>query len=180
MGAALYGAGLSRQFKTKDVRLQGVAPYAIEVAHEIDAKGSGASSLFEREHELKTDAEPAKQVKTSIFPANARAGVKKTLNMKKLVDFSVLFRYPSPPASSVPSPFSPPSTGPLTGMQRSGRDPRSFGHRPGLRPHEPHQLDRHRLHHLPKRHGQALRPTLRIRHPLGPRRFGRPAHGQSR
>ena len=41
MGAALYGAGLSRQFKTKDIRLHGVAPYAIGAEHEVDAKGSG-------------------------------------------------------------------------------------------------------------------------------------------
>ena len=38
MGAALYGAGLSKQFKTKDIRLTGITPYAVQVAYEAEGK----------------------------------------------------------------------------------------------------------------------------------------------
>jgi hypoxia up-regulated 1 len=49
MGAALYGAGLSRQYRTKDIRLAGLNPYAIDVAYTADNSESKlATSLSHR------------------------------------------------------------------------------------------------------------------------------------
>lgn len=41
MGAALYGAALSSQFRTKDIRLTGVTPYGIDVTYEADGAKKG-------------------------------------------------------------------------------------------------------------------------------------------
>lgn len=41
MGAALYGAGISKQFRTKDIRITGLTPYAIDVAYEAESKAGG-------------------------------------------------------------------------------------------------------------------------------------------
>lgn len=38
MGGALYGAGLSKQFKTKDIRLTGLASHAVEMSYETQGK----------------------------------------------------------------------------------------------------------------------------------------------
>lgn len=36
MGAVLYGAGLSAQFKTKDIRVQDMTPYSVEMTYDSD------------------------------------------------------------------------------------------------------------------------------------------------
>lgn len=38
MGAALYGAGISKQFRTKDIRLTGLIPYGVDASFESDSK----------------------------------------------------------------------------------------------------------------------------------------------
>lgn len=43
MGAALYGAGITRGFRTKDIRVQDIAPYGIEVSYQADTNSTGLS-----------------------------------------------------------------------------------------------------------------------------------------
>ncbi|KAI5474325.1 protein of heat shock protein Hsp70 family [Pseudohyphozyma bogoriensis] len=81
MGAALYGAGITRGFRTKDIRVQDVTPFSIDVAYEAD----------------KTDEETdARIVSTHLFDRLAKTGVKKTLTFKKTSDFSLQFTTSDP------------------------------------------------------------------------------------
>lgn len=73
MGAALYGARLSRQYKTKDIRLTGLNPYAIDVAYAADSTGS-------------------RVITSTLFPANSKLGVQKTMTLKKTADFELSFK----------------------------------------------------------------------------------------
>lgn len=43
-GAALYGAGITRGFRTKDIRVQDITPYGIDVSYEADKVTEGACS----------------------------------------------------------------------------------------------------------------------------------------
>lgn len=98
MGAALYGAGITRGFRTKDIRVQDIAPYGIEVSYEADKSDTGMPrSLFLASRPTKrtavhTDTEP-RMVKTLLFPALSKLGAKKTMSFKKTSDFSLLFSY---------------------------------------------------------------------------------------
>lgn len=47
MGAALYGAGLSKQFRTKEIRLTGLSPYGVQMAYDSD-KSTSASAILTR------------------------------------------------------------------------------------------------------------------------------------
>lgn len=58
LGAALHGAGLSRQFKTKDIRVTDLEPYDIQVSYQVEAKS---------EH-----GKP-RTINTVVFPAGSRA-----------------------------------------------------------------------------------------------------------
>ena len=59
LGAGLYGAGLSRQFKTKDIRLTDIAPYDIQVSYIAESKISGSKQGT---------------INTLVFPAGSKAG----------------------------------------------------------------------------------------------------------
>ena len=71
MGAALYGAGLSRQYRTKDIRLTGLNPYAIDVSY---------------------PAANDRIITSTLFPANSKLGVQKTMTLKKTDDFDLTFK----------------------------------------------------------------------------------------
>lgn len=43
MGAVLYGAGLSSQFKAKDIRVNDISPRAVEIAYESVPSEEGAT-----------------------------------------------------------------------------------------------------------------------------------------
>ena len=47
MGAALYGAGITRGFRTKDIRVHDLTPFGIDISYESVAATEGESS-FER------------------------------------------------------------------------------------------------------------------------------------
>jgi hypothetical protein len=83
-GAAFYGAGLSRQFRTKEIKVNDV------MAHGIQASYFAAPSA--------ANVRP-RTINTVIFPAGSRMGTKKTLTFKRKEDFSVWLDYVSPPAS---------------------------------------------------------------------------------
>ncbi|EJU00266.1 actin-like ATPase domain-containing protein [Dacryopinax primogenitus] len=75
LGAALYGASLSPLFRTKDIKVQDLVPYPIQMSY------------------------PAGQrtIHTPLFPRGSRAGLKKTVSLKRAEDFSVLFEYKDAP-----------------------------------------------------------------------------------
>ena len=81
LGAALYGAGLSRQFKTKDIRITDIGPYDIQVSYQTESKQAGARP---------------RNINTVIFPANTKTGTKKTLTFKRQEDFKVKLAYKAP------------------------------------------------------------------------------------
>lgn len=43
-GAALYGAGITRGFRTKDIRVQDITPFGIDVTYEADKASDGELS----------------------------------------------------------------------------------------------------------------------------------------
>lgn len=87
MGAALYGAGISRQFKTKDIRVQTISPHSVSTSYNIT---KASSSPEEAEADIKT-------VTTTIFGVKSKLGAKKIIRMKKTEDFSVQFAYTNQP-----------------------------------------------------------------------------------
>ncbi|KAM0747743.1 actin-like ATPase domain-containing protein [Meredithblackwellia eburnea MCA 4105] len=82
MGAALFGAGLSPGFRTKEIRVQDITPYAIDVSYEADKASE--------------DAEP-RRITTHLFPAFSKLGVTKTMTFKKTKDFSIQFSHRKTP-----------------------------------------------------------------------------------
>ncbi|GAA5827900.1 hypothetical protein JCM11251_007722 [Rhodosporidiobolus azoricus] len=78
LGAALYGAGITRGFRTKDIRVQDLTPHAIDVAYLAQPSS--------------TDAEP-RHITTHLFPAYSKTGNRKTLTMRKTEDFDLEFSY---------------------------------------------------------------------------------------
>lgn len=91
MGAALYGAGISRQFKTKDVRIRNISPHIISASYNVTKSSSnsdtGSPELLD-----------AKTVTTTLFKVGSQVGGKKAIKMKQSVDFSVLLSYANQPS----------------------------------------------------------------------------------
>ena len=81
LGASLYGAGLSRQFKTKDIRLTDITPYDIQVSYIAEFKISGGKQ---------------RTINTLLFPAGSKAGTRKTLTFKRKDDSDLLLNYRTP------------------------------------------------------------------------------------
>ncbi|GAA5840368.1 hypothetical protein JCM5353_002503, partial [Sporobolomyces roseus] len=78
LGAGLYGAGVTRGFRTKDIRVQDLSPYAIDVAYQA---------------ENSKDSSDPRVITTHLFPAFAKTGNKKTLTLRKTEDFALDFSY---------------------------------------------------------------------------------------
>ncbi|KAI0742863.1 actin-like ATPase domain-containing protein [Daedaleopsis nitida] len=90
LGAALHGAGLSRQFKTKDIRITDIGPYDVQVSYQAEVKQPGARP---------------RTINTLVFPAGTKTGTKKTLTFKRQDDFSVKLAYKAPPLRGYPTEF---------------------------------------------------------------------------
>lgn len=88
LGAALHGASLSRQFKTKDIRVTDLGPYDIQVSYQAESKLEGAKP---------------RTINTLVFPAGSRAGSRKTLTFKRKEDFNLLLSYKSSPVLGYPT-----------------------------------------------------------------------------
>lgn len=82
LGAALHGASLSRQFRTKDIRITDIGPYDVQVSYQAEVKQPGARP---------------RTINTLVFPVGSKAGTKKTLTFKRSDDFSVKLAYKTPP-----------------------------------------------------------------------------------
>lgn len=77
-GAAFYGASLSRQFKTKNIKVTDINLYDVEVSY----FAAPTTSLSR-----------PRSISTLIFPAGSKVGTKKTLTFKRKEDFSLYFDY---------------------------------------------------------------------------------------
>ncbi|KAJ4481128.1 Hsp70 protein-domain-containing protein [Lentinula aciculospora] len=88
LGAALHGASLSRQFKTKDIKLADI------LAHDVQASYLAAPAA---------EGTKTRTITTLIFPAGSKVNSKKTLTFKRKEDFSIHFDYKSPVAPGFPT-----------------------------------------------------------------------------
>ncbi|KAJ6630178.1 Hsp70 protein-domain-containing protein [Mycena sp. CBHHK59/15] len=86
LGAALHGAGLSRQFKTKNIKVTDIGTFDIQASY------------------FATSATP-RTITTLIFPAGSKVGTKKTLTFKRKEDFSIYLDYKTPVAPGFPTRF---------------------------------------------------------------------------
>ncbi|KAF7326636.1 Actin-like ATPase domain-containing protein [Mycena venus] len=86
LGAALHGAGLSRQFKTKNIKVTDIG------LHDIQASYLATSSS-------------SRTITSLIFPAGSKVGTKKTLTFKRKEDFVINFDYKDSVAPGFPTRF---------------------------------------------------------------------------
>ncbi|KAI0718454.1 heat shock protein 70 family [Fomitopsis betulina] len=89
LGAALHGASLSKQFKTKDIRVADMNPYDIQASYAAENKKA-------------VNVKP-RTINTLVFPAGTKTGTKKTLTFKRQDDFPLKVAYKSPPAPGLPT-----------------------------------------------------------------------------
>ncbi|KZO97580.1 HSP70-domain-containing protein [Calocera viscosa TUFC12733] len=78
LGAALYGASLSPLFRTKDIKVQDLVPYPVQLSY----------------------AAGARTINTPLFPRGSKAGLKKTVSLKRKEDFDVKFAYKESPLNA--------------------------------------------------------------------------------
>ena len=90
LGAALHGATLSRQFRTKNIKLSDIAPYDVQVSYLAEAK---PTDVFDA---------PPRTITSLAFAKGSKTGTRKTLTFRRKTDFSLGFSYKSPPASEIP------------------------------------------------------------------------------
>ncbi|KAA1133378.1 lumenal Hsp70 protein [Puccinia graminis f. sp. tritici] len=91
MGAALYGAGISRQFKTKDVRIHNVSPHAIAASYNV-------TKPLTQTDAASAEVAATKTITTTLFQTGSKLGAKKVIKMKKAEDFSVQLDYLNQPS----------------------------------------------------------------------------------
>ncbi|KAH7927208.1 actin-like ATPase domain-containing protein [Leucogyrophana mollusca] len=78
LGAALHGAALSRQFKTKDIRVSDI------IAHDVQASYFATAP---------TPSAKPRTISTLIFPEGTKHGTRKTLTFKRKEDFALWLDY---------------------------------------------------------------------------------------
>ncbi len=78
IGAALRGASLSAQFRTKNMKISDMA------THDVQASYSAGSTT--------TSGKP-RTITTLVFPAGSRVGTKKTMTFKRRDDFTISLDY---------------------------------------------------------------------------------------
>ncbi|PPR02281.1 hypothetical protein CVT24_011619 [Panaeolus cyanescens] len=88
LGAALHGASLSRQFKTKPIKVSDIGVHDIQVSY------FAASS---------TPNTRPRSITTNIFPAGSKTGTKKVLTFKRKEDFTLHFDYKNEIAPGFPT-----------------------------------------------------------------------------
>ena len=81
LGAGFYGASLSRQFKTKDIKVSDVYMYDIQASYPTEPKEGGSP----------------KTITSTIFPPSSKTGSKKTLTFKRKNDFPIRLLYKKTP-----------------------------------------------------------------------------------
>jgi hypoxia up-regulated 1 len=88
LGAAFHGAGLSRQFKTKEIKVVDIG------IHDIQARYFATSTI---------NSDEPRTITSLIFPAGSKTGTQKILTFKRKEDFSLWLDYKNDPAPYVPS-----------------------------------------------------------------------------
>jgi len=90
LGAALHGATLSRQFRTKNIKISDIAPYDVQVSYLSEVKATDASGT------------PPRTITSVAFAKGSRTGTRKTLTFRRKNDFSLVFSYKEPPMRELP------------------------------------------------------------------------------
>ena len=85
LGAALHGASLSRQFRTRDIKVNDITPYDIQASYSAETKADGPGVR-------------PRTITSTIFPQGSKTGTKKTLTFKRKGDFDLQFAYRVAPA----------------------------------------------------------------------------------
>ncbi|PPQ80345.1 hypothetical protein CVT25_003628 [Psilocybe cyanescens] len=88
LGAALHGASLSRQFKTKNIKVTDICAHDIQVSYFAAPTSSNTRP---------------RSIATLIFPAGSKVGTKKILTFKRKEDFSLFIDYKNPVAPGYPT-----------------------------------------------------------------------------
>ena len=88
LGAALYGASISPQFRTKDIKVQDIVPYDIQVSYLSQPK------VIEGE-QTQVPLMP-RTIHATVFPAGSKTGAKKTMTFKRKDDFNITMSYKNP------------------------------------------------------------------------------------
>lgn len=83
LGAALHGASISRQFKTKNIKITDI------LVHDVQATYAAAAT---------TSSSRPRTISSTLFPAGSKVGTKKTMTFKRKEDFSIDFDYKHEPA----------------------------------------------------------------------------------
>ncbi|KAG1732638.1 Hsp70 protein-domain-containing protein [Suillus paluster] len=83
LGAALHGASLSRQFKTKDIRVTDTLIHDVQASYLASNPGT-------------------RTIHTTVLPAGSKHGARKTLTFKRKEDFSLVLNYPNEVMSGFP------------------------------------------------------------------------------
>ncbi|EJD41107.1 HSP70-domain-containing protein [Auricularia subglabra TFB-10046 SS5] len=82
VGASLYGATLSRHFRTKDIKVHDISSYDIQVVYTAESK---------------TEPGKIRTIHNQIFAKGGKLGVKKTLSLKRKEDFTIALEYKTIP-----------------------------------------------------------------------------------
>jgi hypoxia up-regulated 1 len=90
LGAALYGASLSRQFKTKSMQVADISPYDIQASYFATSSNN---------------QNRPRTITTLLFPQGSKTTTSKTLTFKRKEDFAIDFDYKQPPAHGLPARF---------------------------------------------------------------------------
>ncbi|KAH9062604.1 Hsp70 protein-domain-containing protein [Lactarius deliciosus] len=91
LGAALHGASLSRQFRTKNIKISDIAPYDVQVSYLAEHKSVDAPGVRPR------------TITSTAFAKGSRTGTRKTVTFRRKSDFSLAFSYKEPPSSDFPA-----------------------------------------------------------------------------
>ncbi|QRV96305.1 heat shock protein HSP70 family protein [Ceratobasidium sp. AG-Ba] len=80
LGTAFYGASLSRQFKTKPLKVQDAVTKDVYLSYTAESKKDGNT----------------RTINTLVFAKRSAAGTKKTITLKRKADFDVVVGYKDP------------------------------------------------------------------------------------
>ncbi|QRV96302.1 heat shock protein HSP70 family protein [Ceratobasidium sp. AG-Ba] len=84
LGTAFYGASLSRQFKTKPLKVQDAVTKDVYLSYTAESKRDGNT----------------RTINTLVFAKRSAAGTKKTITLKRKADFDVVVGYKDPEATT--------------------------------------------------------------------------------
>ncbi|PVF96398.1 actin-like ATPase domain-containing protein [Serendipita vermifera] len=87
LGAAFYGASLSRQFKTKEIKVQDrfLGGLDVTVSYTAESKSGGQ-----------------RNINTVVFPSGAKYGTRKTMTFKRKEDFTMTVGYKNAEDAEIP------------------------------------------------------------------------------